>query len=150
LDSYWFSVKVVNLIDVARLNAFESASVDGSHTFTISPTGSVHVSVHGEIVGVKVLDLGSPTVATAYVKITDAKVTGATGTFFDKNGSGAISGATPAFYPVRMYAVDPVGQNIGSPGGGICSFPAVGDMTITCGSLGSPVTFSGVEVYIKR
>lgn len=138
------------MIDVLKLDAFESNSVDGAWSFTVAPAGSVNASPMGEVVGVKVLDLGSPTVATAYVKITDWQVTGTTGTFFDRNGSASISGATPAFYPVRSYAVDPAGLAIGSPNSDGVPFPVMGDMTITCGSLGSPVTFSGVEIYIKR
>jgi hypothetical protein len=141
---------VIKLIDVLKLDPFLSTSVDGQYTFTVSPTGSIHASPNGEVVGVKILDLGSATVATAYVKVSDSVITGATGTFFDRQGSGTVSGATPAFYPVRVYSVDPAGCAFGSPNSAGCPYPTYGDLLITCGSLGSPVTFSGVEVYIKR
>lgn len=141
---------MITLIDIYKLEAFTSSSADGQHTFTVSPTGSVIASIDGEMVGVKLLELGSPTTATAYAKITLNDVTGATGTIFDRNGSGSISGATPAFYPVRQYAVDNTGLTIGSPNSAGMPFPVRGDLTISLGSLGSPVDFSGMEIWIRK
>ena len=132
------------MIDTARLEAFESTSADGQYTFTVSPSGSVHASVRGEIVGVKLLDF-APGGANCYVSITDSDVTGTTGTILSLKPSGT----TPIFYPVRTLAVSYDGVYLGSPTINT-TFPVVGDLTITVGSIGSPVVFSGLDIFIKK
>jgi len=131
------------LIDHARLEAFESISTDGQYTFTVSPAGSVHSSIKGEIRGVRILDF-APASANAYVKITDGTVTGTTGTILDLKPSGT----TPKFYPIRALAVSYDGVYLGSPTIHV-PFPVTGDLAITLGSIGSPVVFSGLDIYYK-
>lgn len=133
-----------NLIDYARLEAFESISDDGQYTFTVSPAGSVSSSLRGEIIGVRLLDF-APGGANCYVKITDSVVTGDTGTILSLKPSGT----TPIFYPTRALAVSYDGVYLGSPTINT-TLPVVGDLTITVGSIGSPVVFSGLDIYYKK
>jgi hypothetical protein len=127
-------------------------SAAGAFSWVIGNTtdANVRAAVDGDIIGVYIKHF-APLSGSTWIKVCYVDIPGTTGTILSLTGEAAISGTTPIYYPVRDMAVNNAGLEIGSPTStGIC-YPIWGNnILVSVGSIGSPTTFSGLEILVAR